>query len=135
MSLRDGKSYASRNFYLRMLGFCSYAAYLKSDLWKKVRKRVFECKGRDCYLCGKYATQVHHNRYHKNDLTGKRLKFLNPICGECHDGIEFLAGKKASLEQAKRKFDRIRRRKNKMLKDIKDLLLRHGANEMMGVLG
>lgn len=107
---KNGWSYASRSRTLNLMGFRSYAEYLKSDLWRRVRAKVFASKGRACCICGEHATQVHHNRYHRNDLLGKRLRFLNPICGRCHEGIEFLAdGNKATVKQAGKAFDRLRK--------------------------
>ncbi len=104
-----GKDYSSRNATLLRLGFATYKEYLQSDLWKEVRKRVYTTKGSACYLCSKPATELHHNRYHKNDLIGKKLKFINPICRQCHEGIEFQDGRKATLKQAARTFKKIRK--------------------------
>lgn len=99
--LRDGGNYQSRYHYLTELGFGSYQQYLASDLWKKIRARVYRVKGKDCYLCGSPATELHHNRYHRNDLLGKRLKYIHPLCRTCHEEIEFKAdGRKSNLRQA-----------------------------------
>lgn len=102
-ALWSGRDYASRDFILRQMGFKSYRDYLKSDLWQKVRAQVFQEKGRICHCCGNPATSVHHNRYHRNDLTGKTLTFLFPICAICHDGVEFSKKKhkKMPLHHAK----------------------------------
>jgi hypothetical protein len=112
-----GQNYSGRDDWLRLMGFQSYREYLASPLWSEVRKRVFYFKGRICYLCGKAATQVHHTRYHKNDLSGRKLKFLFPICGECHSEIEFdIDGegrKKLTLRGANFKF-RTRHRARKV---------------------
>ena len=70
------------------LGFKSYSDYLRSPLWSAIRKRVFKAKGRSCFLCGAFATQVHHQRYREDDLNGNSIRKLFPICGECHKGIE-----------------------------------------------
>lgn len=104
-----GTNYRSRNAFLREIGFQSYAAYLASDLWKAIRERVFKLKGRKCFLCGGFASQLHHNRYRINDLTGKTLKYIKPICGDCHREIEFIQGQKATVSQAKSAFKRRRK--------------------------
>lgn len=109
MRINSGKSYQSRAWFLKKLGFRSYGDYLASDLWKQVRERVFEIKGRECFLCGKPATQAHHSRYHEADLVGRKLKYIHPVCGKCHEEIEFRRGKKATLIQAKKAFNRKRR--------------------------
>lgn len=116
---KNGLSYASRNRNLALLGFRSYADYLKSDLWRKIRAKVFLVKGRACWICGEYATQVHHNRYHRNDLLGKRLRFLNPICGKCHETIEFRGDdSKATVKQAGKAFEQLRARFSEQRRNI-----------------
>lgn len=98
----DGRTYASRDFVLRELGFASYQEYLRSALWQRIRNKVFRVKGRVCQMCFGAASMVHHNRYHKNDLLGKNLAFLVPICGPCHERIEFSKkGRKLELHEAK----------------------------------
>jgi hypothetical protein len=108
--LWSGMSYQSRFVALRDIGFSSYAEYLASDLWQEIRQKVFKIKGRFCYLCGRPATELHHNRYHRRDLLGKRLKFINPICRKCHGEIEFREGKKSTVAEARKAFQRARRR-------------------------
>lgn len=95
--LWSGRDYASRDFILRQIGFSSYREYLKSELWRNIREKVFQLKGRLCFLCGNLANQVHHNRYHRNDLLGKTLAYLFPICDKCHEGIEFSKRKKKKM--------------------------------------
>lgn len=104
----DGKSYMSRSMWLKQLGFGSYRNYLASSLWKEIRTRVYKAKGRICYLCGAPAEELHHNRYHRSDLRGKNLRFINPICRECHEAIEFVNGKKQNVKEASRAFKKRR---------------------------
>src|SRR6185312_10043229 len=97
----------------------SYKDYLASDLWKEVRSKVYRAKGGLCYLCGAQSDALHHNRYSRADLLGQTIKFINPICDECHKSIEFQDGKKVPLTKAARKFKRIRnsnRREKRHLK-------------------
>lgn len=101
----DGRSYASRSRELKRIGFSSYRAYLASELWARIKARVYRDLGDACWLCGGRATQLHHNRYHKNDLLGRRTKFIKPICGACHESIEFTVdGEKRSVRGAARSF-------------------------------
>ena len=102
--LYSGMDYQSRNLVLRELGFASYKDYLQSDLWKELRVKVYAAKGRTCYLCGSPATELHHNRYHLNDLKGRKIRFISPICRKCHEGIEFKDGKKSTVAEAARNF-------------------------------
>lgn len=103
-----GDTYEERNSTLYHLGFSSYAEYLESDLWKKIRDRVYKMKGRGCLLCERPATELHHNRYHKNDLLGKTLSFIHPICRDCHLSIEYDRDKKVSAKTAAKRFDSLR---------------------------
>jgi hypothetical protein len=103
-----GQCYRHRDENLKILGFASYRDYLASFLWQRVREKVFQAKGHNCLLCGRTATQVHHNRYHVNDLSGKTLRYVNPICRPCHEEIEFDGGKKNDLQAAKLKYGEAR---------------------------
>jgi hypothetical protein len=98
----EADTYKGRAFWLSQLGFASYAEYLASPLWQAVRAKVMrKSKGR-CCCCRGWATQVHHSRYHKNDLTGKNTKFLHAVCDTCHHSAEFTwrSGKKTDVRQA-----------------------------------
>lgn len=88
-STRAGRDYDSRDAELKSIGFANYREYLKSDLWRAIRRKVYALKGRVCHLCPNQADALHHNRYHKNDLLGKKLDFIHPICNRCHERIEF----------------------------------------------
>lgn len=71
------------------MGYASYQTYLKSDLWASIRSQVLK-DDPDCYAnCGRKATQVHHGKYTKKELEGRRLSFLYPVCGYCHWKSEF----------------------------------------------
>jgi len=104
-----GTTYASRNANLKRLGFDSYKDYLASETWRAIRRKVYAAKGGSCHLCGERATELHHNRYHTNDLSGKCIRFINPICRVCHKGIEFRDEQKATLKQAAKAFRRRRK--------------------------
>lgn len=101
--------YKARNEVLRSLGFASYADYLRSPLWASIRQRVLE-SSRWCFVCGDLATQVHHQRYCRKDLTGKSLKKLVPVCATHHYRAEFRRhdGAKLSTRQANRKLKQLR---------------------------
>lgn len=103
-----GESYGSRNTNLAMMGFITYAKYLKSALWERIRKKVFAQKGKHCSLCPQDATIIHHNRYHLEDLTGTTTEHLWPLCEECHGFLEFGPGNaKKPLHEAKATFLRM----------------------------
>jgi hypothetical protein len=121
--LHSGRTYESRDFALRELGFNSYKEYLRSDLWRSILRRVYALKGSLCYLCGFQAHAIHHNRYHVNDLSGKHMKFVFPICNGCHERIEFSKHKhkKMPLSHAKNEF-------HNSGDHIAKLLLEHGTD-------
>lgn len=118
MKITSGKSYQSRAWFMKKLGFSSYREYLESALWAEIRKRVFEVKGRRCWLCGRPATQAHHTRYHEADLTGRKLKHIHPICGPCHKEVEFMDGEKQTVAGAKKAFKRKRREHMPVAKEL-----------------
>ena len=77
---------------LKSLGFDSYAEYLRSDLWKEIRKKVFSIKGRICHCCGKRASAVHHTAYTFKSLVGDTRSLManmHPICAKCHKKVHF----------------------------------------------
>lgn len=98
--LESGEDYGSRNHTLKKLGFDTYKDYLKSNLWKKIRTKIMTRANHTCEICHSKATEVHHSRYHRNDLLGKTLKFLHVLCGDCHYNVEFKKGRKLSLKEA-----------------------------------
>jgi hypothetical protein len=80
--------YAKRNDILFELGFKNYRQYLRTSLWKEIRARKIALDP-NCYGCGRPVEQVHHGRYHKENLTGINLKDLYSICRRCHKYCEF----------------------------------------------
>lgn len=114
--LKAGEDYASRNHTLKELGFDSYKDYLKSRLWKKIRSKIMNRANYVCEICQSHATEVHHSRYHRNDLLGKTLKFLHPLCGDCHYNVEFKKGVKLSLKDATQKQNGLKEKAEKQRK-------------------
>ncbi len=78
------EAYSDRNETLRLLGFPSYASYLRSPLWKIVRSRALQLNGGKCRKCGRDATQAHHAVYTREVLIGEDVRGLVPVCGGCH---------------------------------------------------
>lgn len=103
-------TYTERNEFLHKMGYQSYTAYLASDLWKGIRRRVFS-RGRRCCLCTRFGTAVHHKFYSKSNLKGRDLKGLVPICSACHKEVEFDLGEKLCEADALTKFKRMMRAK------------------------
>lgn len=102
------EEYAERNDLLEDLGFKNYPAYLRSKLWKAIRKDKLD-KEPDCFSCAKPANQVHHGKYTLENLTGLTGDDLYSICGRCHKWIEISkSGYKRSPENATKELHRIR---------------------------
>ena len=115
---RAQNGYADRARSLRTLGFHSYAAYLKSDLWQQIRQRVFEIDP-ICRVCtSREATQVHHMRYTLPVLRGDEMDALIAICAGCHYRIEFKNGEK-------RKFNRAISSTRKRLRNVDQVISAH----------
>ena len=101
------KAYVKRNDRLSVLGYASYAEYLKSDDWARVRAEKLR-RFRDCLLCGKPANQVHHMDYSHEVLLGLRPQLLVTLCEGCHERIEFAEGRvKRSLSDANTELRRL----------------------------
>lgn len=112
-------AYNARRGLLRMLGFDSYIAYLKSPLWQRIRDAVLTTK--ECYLCLRFnpkhrrpAKQVHHQQYDLETLLGQRLEHLVPVCGRCQRELEFHGKerrcRRKTVELCKRFIQKVRRR-------------------------
>jgi hypothetical protein len=104
---RPAASYGERDALLRQLGYPSYRYYLDSPLWASIRGRQLRIYPR-CH-CGRWARQVHHQKYSLANLSGKSSSGLRSVCGGCHLEAEFEDGKKLPLAEATEKFDRVRR--------------------------
>lgn len=101
--------YAQRDEILKEMGFASYAAYLASPLWGRVRARLFRVC--DKCVCGEPATQFHHLTYKRKFLEGrggKIHKYIVPLCRKCHHFIEFEDGKKVPMGRANARLEDLR---------------------------
>lgn len=83
------QDYDRRNRFLKIIGFNSYKHYLKSEMWKTIRGMVLKLDDGRCVVCGKPATNVHHNSYEMDVLIGKDLRQLMSLCRYHHKEAEF----------------------------------------------
>jgi hypothetical protein len=67
----------------------AHADYLKTPLWKRIRKRILKRDNNICQLCGNRASVVHHRSYDNDVLLGTNDNHLISLCNECHEKIEF----------------------------------------------
>lgn len=111
---RNFAEYEARNKLLLALGYASYSQYLASDTWKAIRLHVLDGAAHACYVCRKKATQVHHQKYTQENLTGKNSKWLIALCGGCHRNAEFHPKiGKTNQGHANKRINKLRRYKAK----------------------
>jgi len=68
-----------------------YKNYLQSDIWRKIKAKVFSIKGKKCEKYGTtMLTEVYHSVYENKILKGKSLKGLRVVCRDCHTKIHNL---------------------------------------------
>ncbi len=103
------EEYANRNETLLAMGFKDYRAYLRSKLWRAIRRKQLE-KCPDCYGCSKPANQVHHTSYDYGVLNGESNDGLFSLCARCHMWVEVTkSGYKRTPTQATKELERIHR--------------------------
>ena len=71
------------------LGFNSYGAYVKSNLWSIIRQLILERDGRCCQVCGTPSKIVHHIDYTRTIMLGQGDQHqLIILCESCHNFVE-----------------------------------------------
>jgi len=88
------KCFKKRDKWIKKLGFITYQNYLKSGIWKKIRKEKLDEKNYRCFYCGVIANEVHHTRYTKPVLLGLGDYYLSGLvvlCRNCHQDISDFA--------------------------------------------
>jgi hypothetical protein len=69
---------------LHLLGFASYAEYLRSDHWAAFKERYRQSGlPRECAVCGKSKVHLHHHTYSR--LGREKLTDVTPLCKPHHD--------------------------------------------------
>jgi hypothetical protein len=66
-----------------------YEKYLRSALWRRIKKRVLTRDGGWCLCCGGKGTVVHHRSYAPEVMRGEDDEQLATVCDGCHDIIHF----------------------------------------------
>ena len=70
----------------------SYAKYLESPTWRKIRARALKRDKHTCRACGEKAQVVHHVRYPER-LGQEKMEWLYSLCAPCHNAIHRAAEK------------------------------------------
>lgn len=61
-------------------------------MWKNIRKKAFENKKNECFICKKITNlQVHHIKYGYKNLT-MLTNGLRIVCNNCHKEIHLFSG-------------------------------------------
>lgn len=66
-----------------------HGQYLKSRLWRRIKKRVLERDNHRCRSCGGPGIYVHHRSYERDVLEGRHDEMLATVCDGCHNIIHF----------------------------------------------
>lgn len=80
--------YQIRQEALNRIGFATYADYLKSDTWSRIKASVI-ARDKACRICGNEPYTAHHVSYADRVMRGDDLTQLIAICRGCHRHIEF----------------------------------------------
>lgn len=103
----------------------TYQQYLETDLWRNIRKRVFDLRGKYCEGCGTDANiQVHHSVYSQRVFSGQTLNGLRVVCRGCHEKIHKVKDEqRISLRQATKYIldNQPARNLSKELEDVKKM--------------
>ncbi len=79
----------------------TYAEYLNSPQWKRMRKQALTRDGFKCRGCGDPAQHVHHDRY-PNVYGQEKLSWLYSLCADCHTAIHTQVNAGVRLKSATR---------------------------------
>jgi len=95
----------------------TYKDYLKSDRWKKIRKKHFSKDfNRKCFICNKtdVILNIHHNTYKR---LGRELSYdLISLCEDCHNLCHLTLKNKSKEYTLKNVARRLRRKHRNFLK-------------------
>lgn len=82
-----------------------HSEYLKSPLWRKIKRRVLKRDNNICGSCGGIGNIVHHRSYSREVLEGNADHMLATVCEGCHNIIHFDNDKsRRSEEESERVF-------------------------------
>ena len=86
---KKNKKIKKKNLYnenIKVWG--NYAKFLSSKSWQRQREIVFSERGDVCVSCHTAAaTQIHHTKYKELWGSNEELKYLVPLCKNCHKKI------------------------------------------------
>lgn len=72
---------------LRQLGYTSYSAYLRSDVWRIRRVAYFAHHRKSCWICGSLQKiHLHHVNYCRIGGYERDIDLM-PLCARHHRGV------------------------------------------------
>jgi 5-methylcytosine-specific restriction endonuclease McrA len=71
----------------------AYREYLRSDVWKRLRREALERDGRRCRLCNAAGNLQVHHRYYPETLGTETCDALTTLCRRCHEEVAHHADK------------------------------------------
>jgi uncharacterized protein YlaI len=105
-------AFTKRNRILKTNGFEDYQEYLKSDLWKQIKKKAcFKKEFLNCHIClSEKSINLHHTKYSRN-MNKPILSGLIALCTGCHDKVhKYSRLRNVSFKSAYRKLKKIFKR-------------------------
>lgn len=79
-----------------------YSTYLRSDAWRRIRRRRLELDGRRCATCGHdgsvWPLQMHHVSYER--FGHEELGDLLTLCSSCHQAVTEAARRRRAVPRA-----------------------------------
>jgi len=71
-----------------------YVLFLRSNYWKRVRKKVLQRDNYTCTQCGRHKQlQVHHLTYEHHNFEHLYLGDLTTLCNKCHELLHKIKNK------------------------------------------
>lgn len=113
------EQYTLRAARLKKLGIKTYADYLASDEWARVKEYVFKTRENICEICLNQKRLILHHTTYRNihhKKVSKSSQGIKIICWDCHSDVHQLSKKKnISLKSSVKS---LKKRRKKELEDI-----------------
>ncbi len=65
----------------------AYRDYLRTDVWKRLRREALDRDGRRCRLCNAAGNLQVHHRYYPEVLGTETTDALTTLCRRCHEEV------------------------------------------------
>jgi hypothetical protein len=82
-----------------------HSHYLKSKLWRRIKRRILKRDNHICFRCKGEAKEVHHKSYLPSVLRGERDDQLVSLCRGCHEYIHTEGNRIFSSEDVEKRLN------------------------------